>query len=275
MIYSFINILNILLPILYLSVFSLYLTDFYKEEKLFKSAKRYLLIGTLLLHCLYLFFRTIEYDHTPITNKFEIFSIISCSIAFSYLALELATNIRGTGAFIIFFSFLFQLISSLLVPDTYSVPDVLRNRLLGIHVISAILGYSGITISAVYGVLYLILYKQIKSSRFGLFFERLPSLEILEKLSYYSTLIGFILLGMAIVIGIVWLPAAFPNFSYADPKLIGTIIVWVVYGITIITKYFNQWFGKKLIYFTLVGFTIAILSLIITNTFAKTFHAFY
>jgi ABC-type uncharacterized transport system permease subunit len=217
----------------------------------------------------------IEYDHPPITNKFEIFSIIACSIAFSYFILELLTDIRGTGAFIIFFSLGFQLVSSIFIVDTYNVPEVLRNRLLGLHVINAMLGYSGITISAVYGLLFIKLYKNIKSNSFGLIFNKLPSLEILEKLSFYSMVIGSVLLTLAIIIGIIWLPSAFPNFSYADPKLIGTLIVWVVYCFGIGMKLFGNLYGKKVISFSLIGFLFAIMSLIITNSLAKTFHSFY
>ncbi len=267
--------LNIILPFLYLAVFSVYLFNFFKENKFFNNSKRIILFITLLVHLYYLAVRTIEYDHTPITSKFEIFSLLAFSICFSYFLLELLTDIRGTGAFIILFSLIFQIISSLFVPDSYIVPEVLRNRLLGMHVINAILGYSGFTISAVYGILYMMLYKNLKANKFGLIFNRLPSLETLEKLTYYSSIIGFVLLTVAIVIGIVWLPSAFPNFSYADPKLIGTFLVWLLYGFGIAKTMMADWFGKKVVRFSLLGFFIAILSLVITNTMAKTFHSFY
>lgn len=270
-----IKILNTLLPVLYAIVFGVYLFDFFNEKKAASNSKRVILFITLFFHAFYLVARTIEYNHPPITNKFEIFSIIACSIAFSYFLLELLTDIRGTGAFIIFFSLMFQIISSFFVTDTYLVPEVLRNRLLGLHVISALLGYSGITISAVYGLLFMLLYKNLRANKFGLIFDRLPSLEILEKLSFYSMIIGFILLTLAIVIGIIWLPAAFPNFSYSDPKLIGTLIVWIAYGVGIGFKLFGNLYGKKVILFSLIGFLFAIMSLIVTNSLAKTFHSFY
>ena len=270
-----ISIVNTLLPILYFAVFSVYLYDFFNEKKSFSNSKRIVLFITLLLHVYYLIARTMEFDHPPITSKFEIFSIIAASIAFSYFVLELLTDIRGTGAFIIFFSLVFQTISSLFIQHNYVVPEVLRNRLLGLHVINALLGYSGITISAVYGLLFMLLYKNLKANKFGLVFNRLPSLEILEKLSFYSAVIGFVLLSIAMVIGIIWLPKAFPKFSYFDPKLIGTLFVWLIYGIGIASKLFGNIYGKKVILFSLIGFIVAISSLIVTNTLAKTFHSFY
>jgi len=267
--------MNTFLPLFYLVIVAIYLYDFFNENKFFSNIKRLILFLTLLLHGIYLITRTIVFDHPPITSKFEIFSIIAFSIGFSYFVLELLTDIRGTGAFILFFSFVFQLISSVFIEHNYVVPEVLKNRMLGLHVVNALLGYSGITISAVYGVLFLLLNNNLKANKFGVVFNRLPSLEILERLNFYSAIIGFILLSIAMAIGIIWLPGAFPKFSYFDPKLVGTFIVWVVYGAGISSKLLGRLYGKKAIIFSLIGFSFAIISLIVTNSLAKTFHSFY
>lgn len=272
---STLELLNTILPFAYLFTFTAYTIDFINEKKILANSKRIFLFITLITHLFYLIIRTIEFDHTPITNKFEIFSILAFSLGFSYFILELLTDVRGTGAFILFFALIFQFFSSLFIEHNYIVPDVLRNRLLGLHVISALLGYSGITISAVYGLLFLLLYKNLRASKFGLVFNRLPSLEILEKLSFYSLVIGFVLITVAIVIGIIWLPSAFPDFSYSDPKLIGTALVWIIYGAGITSKIAAGWYGRKVIYFSLAGFLFAVISLILTSTLANTFHSFY
>src|ERR1035437_10314024 len=189
---STISVINILLPVIYAIIVTVYLYDFFNENKVLSNSKRLILFLTLLLHGIYLFTRTIVFDHPPITSKFEIFSIIAFSIGFSYFVLELLTDIRGTGAFILFFSLVFQFISSLFIEHNYIVPEVLRNRMLGLHVVNALVGYSGITISAVYGVLFLLLDNNLKGNKFGLVFNRLPSLVILEKLSFHSAIIGFV-----------------------------------------------------------------------------------
>ena len=269
-----VHALNWILPVLYLITFTVYTLDFARERKVFHNSKRIFLFVTLLLHTFYLLSRTIEFNHPPITTKFEIFTILAFSIAFSYFLLELLTDIRGTGSFIIFFSLVFQLISSIFIKDLLEVQEVLRNRLLGLHVISALLGYSGITISAVYGILFFMLYKNLKHNKFGLIFNRLPSLETLEKLSFFSAMIGFSLLTIAIIIGSIWLPLAFPEFSYFDPKLISTGIIWIVYGAGLLTKLLGKWYGKKVIIFSLVGFALMLLSLLLSNLLSNSFHSF-
>lgn len=272
---STIHSLNIILPFLYLATFLIYFFDFIRGEKKFINIKRVFLFFTLFLHLIYIVLRTVEFDHSPITNVFEIFTVLALSVSFSYFLLELLTDIRGTGLFIIIISFFFQVISSMFIQDLTEVRDVLRSNLLGIHVISALLGYSAFTVSAVYGFLYLILYKDLKLNKFGLIFNRLPNLEVLEKLSLYSAVIGFCTITLTITIGIIWLPKAFPKYSYLDPKLIGTALVWVLYGIGITSKVIGKWRGKRLVIFSISGFVVAILSTILSNFLAQSFHSFY
>ncbi len=273
--YTTIHIFNFILPLLYASGFGIYLYDFFFNVKKLDHFKRLILFLCIFLHIIYIIIRTFIFNHPPITNVFEIFTVLAFAISFSYFILELVTDVRGTGPFIIIFSLIFQLISSFFIKDLIEVREVLRSNLLGIHVFHALLGYSGITISAVYGFLYLTLYKDIKNNKFGLVFNRLPNLEILEKLSYYSAVIGFIALSVAIIIGVLWLPIAFPKFSYTDPKLIATFVVWLMYGIGIFAKISGRWIGRRIVILSIVGFIIAIISTITTNFLAKSFHSFY
>jgi ABC-type transport system involved in cytochrome c biogenesis permease subunit len=270
-----IHTINLLLPFFYISTFAIYFYDFQQGGKKFENSKRLFLFLTLIFHFLYLLLRTIEFNHPPITNVFEIFTVLAFAVSFSYFILELVTDIRGTGPFIIIISIIFQSISALFIQDLTDVKEVLRSNLLGMHVISALIGYSGITISAVYGVLYLILYNEIKLNKFGLIFNRLPSLEILERLSFIAAIIGFVFLTITIIIGIIWLPQAFPTITFLDPKLIGTFAVWILYGIGLINKFLGKWRGKKLIILSIIGFSLAILSTTLTNFLAKSFHSFY
>ena len=270
-----IDFLNLLLPFAYAATFSIYFYDFMKGGKKLTNSKRLFLFLTLILHSIYLVIRIIAFNHPPITNVFEIFTVLAFSVSFAYFILELLTDIRNTGPFIIIISIIFQVISSLFIENLVEVKEILRSNLLGSHVFSALIGYAGITISAVYGLLYLILYKEIKLNKFGIVFNQLPSLEVLETLSFYSAVIGFFMLTIAIVVGVIWLPTAFPDFSYADPKLIGTSIVWILYGLGIASKLFGNWRGRKVILFSIIGYILAILSTLLSNFLAQSFHSFY
>lgn len=272
---NIVDTLNILLPGMYFMAFLAYVANFFSDTGRLENGKRIFLFITLLLHAIYLLNRLITFSHPPITNVFEIMTVLAFCIAFSYFMLELITDIRGTGLFIIVISFLFQLLSSMFIKDTLVVKEVLKSNLLGSHVVTALCGYSSIAISAVYGFLYLLLYRELKSSKFGLIFQRLPNLEILEKLSFYSAVLGFVMLSVAIAIGGIWLPRAFQYFSYTDPKLIATAIVWILYGLGIVLKLSGRLQGRKIMILSIIGFLIAVFSTIVTNFLAKSFHSFY
>jgi ABC-type uncharacterized transport system permease subunit len=272
---TLIDFINILLPAAYFGTVWAYAKAFFKNSQAAKKIKTPLLVLTLLCHAVYLLARTVQFDHPPITTIFEIMSVIAFSIAFSYRVIEYLTKTKNTGYFILILAFMFQLISTLFIQDLSDVKTVLRSQLLGVHVISALLGYSAFAISAMYGFLYLMLYHHIKSNRFGIVYENLPNLEKLENLALTAVLSGFVLLTVAICVGLIWLPRAFTTFSYFDPKLIGTITVWALYGGGLVSKRAIGWQGRKIMILSIVAFTVSVFSLTVINIFFSGFHRFY
>ena len=270
-----ITAIEILLPFSYFATIWLYARAFFSSIKEAELLKRRFLLATLLLHFSYIILRTAAYGHPPITSIFEILSLISFTILLVYSYIEVRTGNSSTGYFILILPFFFQLCSSIFVKELSSVPPVLQSNLLGFHVSSAFLGYAAITISAVYGFLYLMLYHDIKSRQFGVIYKRLPNLETLERMSFTATVFGFVLLTIAIVVGIIWLPQAIANFSYADPKLLGTLAIWCIYGIGLASKRIAGWRGRKIMVLSVFAFAFAMFSMTIINLFFTGFHKFY
>ncbi|HLX11757.1 MAG TPA: cytochrome c biogenesis protein CcsA [Bacteroidota bacterium] len=269
------RILETALPAAYFCAIWAYAKAFFSGNKVAESVKTPLLGLCLVLHGGYLIVRTSILSHPPITSVFEIFSVIAFTIALAYLFIEWQTGNRTTGYFILIFSFFFQLASSLFIKENSEVPSILRSNLLGVHVSSALFGMAAITVSAVYGLLYLMLYHEIKSSRFGVIYQRLPNLEMLERMSFTSAAFGFAFLTVAIIIGIVWLPRSVPNFSYTDPKLWGTFALWLIYGIGFTARSVAGWRGRKIIVLSMFGFALAIFSMTLINVLFTSFHKFY
>ena len=269
------KLLEIALPFLYFGTVWTYAKSFFKGIRLAETLKMPLLGTTILVHTLYIFLRTIEYHHLPITSVFEIFSLIAFTITLSYWYIEYRTRNRTTGYFILILPFFFQLISSVFIKERTNIPPMLQNNLLGIHVSSALLGITAITISAVYGFLYLMLYHDIKSSQFSVIYKRLPNLEALERMSFNATIFGFVLLTIAMIVGLVWLPSSVPNFSYTDPKLFGTLAIWLIYATGFGARTIFGWHGRKVIVFSMAGFALAIFSMTVINVLFSGFHKFY
>ena len=162
-----------------------------------------------------------------------------------------------------------------MIREVTEIQPILRSNLLGLHVSSALLGYAAITISAVYGFLYLMLYHDIKSSRFGVIYQRLPNLETLERMSFTATVFGFILLTIAIIVGLIWLPRIAEGVPYTDPKLLGTVAIWLIYAVGLAAKRLKRWHGRRMMVLSMFGFATAMFSMTIINVFLSSFHKFY
>lgn len=272
---SAIEILVILMPIMYLGLVALYALAFFGDNPNAERRKSGFLIATIATHLVYLIVRTIAFDHPPITTVFEIMTVLAACIAVGYMYIEVRTRAKNTGFFILLLALVFQTVSSMYIKDLTVISPVLRSRLLGFHVSTALLGYAAISLSAAYGFLYLMMYHEIKSSRFGLIYNRLPNLEMLEKMSHKAELFGFWMLSVAILIGLVWLPKAFEDFSYWDPKLIGTLFIWALYAIGLSAKRKFGWQGRRTMIIAIVGFGFVFLSMTVINLYMSGFHSFH
>lgn len=272
---TLINTLTLILPFIYGGLVWLYAKNFFTDTPLHKNVQKFFVIPTALLHAFYLALRTEVFDHVPITTIYEIMSLISFAIVVVYIIIEYMIKVKGTGFFIITLSFIFQIISSLFIEDLLEVKPVLRSKLLGTHVSSALIGYVGLALAAVYGFLYIMLYRNIKAKRFNAFYTKLPNLEILEQMTAISIAIGFVFLGIAIAVGIIWLPRAFEQFSYFDPKLVITICIWILYGAGLLAKQYSGLKGRRFMILAIAGFVVSFFSLTVGNLYFSNFHNFY
>ena len=272
---SLIEIFVVLMPIMYLGLVVLYALAFFGGNPGAEQRKSLVLVVAIIIHLAYLILRTVAFDHPPITTVFEIMTVLAACIAVGYMYIEMRTKAKNTGFFILLLAFVFQTVSSLYIKDLTELSPVLRSRLLGFHVSAALLGYAAISLSAAYGFLYLMMYHEIKSSRFGLIYNRLPNLEMLEKMSHKAEVFGFWMLSVAIMIGLFWLPTAFENFSYWDPKLIGTLFIWALYALGLSAKRKFGWQGRKTMIIAVVGFGFIFLSMTVINIYMSGFHSFH
>ncbi len=270
-----VELLAVLMPVLYAVLVLLYGLAFFGTYPAVERVKARVLFAVIVAHLAYLALRTAVFDHPPITSLFEIMSVLAVSIAIGYAYIEVRTRTGTTGLFILLLALAFQTASSLFVKDSPQIPAYLHSYVLGFHVSAALLGYTAISLSAVYGLLYLLLYREMKSTRFGVIYARLPNLEMLETMSDNAVVFGFIALTVAIVIGILWLPRVFQEYSYWDPKLIGTIVIWLLYAAGLAAKKILGWQGRKTMIIALVAFGFVFLSMTVINLYLSSFHRFH
>jgi HemX protein len=267
---------EVMLPVQYVLTSMMYGLAFFQDNITAKWWKSKLLLTTVVLHTMYIGMYTTSNGHCLITSPFEIMSLIAYTIMICYSAIEFISKVKGTGFFLVSIAMIFAIFSAVTIriPSDAVFNPILSNLGIGLHITAAIIGYGGIAISAVYGLLYLLMFRDLKRGSFGALYNHLPSLESLERLNGIATIMGFVFLTIAIGIGAFWLPYYFPSFSYLDPKLIMTGFVWLIYALVLAAKFIAKLNGKTVVTLTLIGFGLAIISLTIINAFSGSFHKF-
>ncbi len=143
---------------------------------------------------------------------------------------------------------------------------------MGVHLIASIFGFSAIAIAGLYSILYLLLFRQIEQNRFELLFQRLPNLEVLEKLTMHAVSFGFLFLSITLFAGFMEQHASGQAISLLEPKLVTLIIIWMLYGTSIFIKPIIGWDIKHMAYLFIVLFVFITLLIVLMTFFSPTFH---
>ncbi len=272
--YQFTQALNVLIPLVYGISLGLYITYFLiNNPTLGKLASRFLLLG-ILLHIMFFGSKWAHFKYFPIADSFASLSMLALSIALIYYILEKIVKEGKTGIFFLSITFMFQLISSMFIRSGPITNQLLLDPKFGIHTTFTLLGISSLAISALYGLMYIMLAKEIKSHRFSAIYDGLPSLETIETMARNATAVGIILLGFGIFMGHLWAYKVLGYFFKPDPKIIATDIAWLVYIAGWIIVKIKNLHGLRIRIISFVGFLLFFVTIILINFLSATFHKF-
>ena len=271
---SLIGILNTLLPILYIVLLYLYGIHFYNAAHSTSKYLRGATFFTILVHFGEIALRGLYFGRFPMATISEFMSVLAWSIVVVYLYVEYRLRLKTTGVFVLAWVFLLQFFSSAFIVFDSAVPAIFKSPMFFFHTSSAILSYSAFFISAIYGIMFVMLFNQIKSARFGIIYNRMPSLEELNEMIFRSALPGFIFLTISLVLGILWRKEVDPTAPHFDGKVVSIYAVWFIYGSIIVGKNLGRWSGKWVAYTSIAGFVLILISFVVVNLFITSFHRF-
>lgn len=262
----------------YILVVAVYLILFLKNAAWTRRLATPLAWATLAAHALLLVAVSISYRHVPVASMWEAFSAIAFALTLVYLLLEARLKNKATGAFLLVFPLLFHGSASVFGSHSPEVNEILRSPWFGVHVAAAMVGYAAFAIAAAYGVLYLWLYRELKSKRMGLVFKRLPNLESLAWLNWNALCLGWCALTIAIGVGIPWAMSLRARGDiqnpFTDPKFISGIIVWTIYAVCLHGRFVAHWSTRRVVRVSIVAFVLLVLSSFVVDLFLSSFHAF-
>ncbi len=270
---SLLSILNHLLPALLAMAWVNYSIYFVRRDPFAQRTATPFLVGTVALQIVYVILLGIHYRHHLMANIYEVLTVIALALSIVYLIVETVHRNKSMGVFVLPIIFGFQLAGSVWIQPEHSLDPILRDPMFGFHTGTIALAYAAFLLSAVYGVMYRVFYGALQAKRFGLFFERLPSLDDLSKMTMGATSTGFVFLSLSLIFGMVWAGRAAPGF-WSDPKFITTMIVWAGYGVAVASHHFAKWTGRRIVNLNLAAFALLFVSFLALRLFFDTFHRF-
>ncbi len=244
----------------------LYTWFFFKNDKAIIAPMQLTFRITLGLQGIYVLVLGLALGHLPMASAFQALTLVVLAVSIIYIYIEYHLEAKTTGFFVVILIFVMQLISTLGVGPTAHVPEVLYNPFFIIHTSTAMLGYSAFAIAALYGLMYLLLFYSLKGGRFGVIYNRMPSLEMLNEMNNKASQFGLFFLTFSIIIGVIWAKFFYDKNNALDPKTVVGMVTWFIFTIQLIGRRVLRWGGKRLAYFAITGFIIVVLSMIAINT---------
>ena len=204
----------------------------------------------------------------PVLNFSQAMAFFAWSLAFVYLVLVVRAQSESFGLILAPVLFLFTAAAywaKIYYGDQDTVKESLLNPYFIMHIVSAFFAYASFALSFAAGILYLIQYRELKAKRAGTFYQKLPSLEELERLIYQPLLWGAPLLVTAVGVGMLWSKSAFGQFWIFDPKTITTAITALVYFAILYLRFVTSVRGKQVALLSLFAFALVVFSFVGTR----------
>jgi cytochrome c-type biogenesis protein CcsB len=232
---------------------------FRTSEKLTQWASRLLMVGCVA-HILSTVHLTNLLRHLPLTNMQESLSFFSMMIVVAFLVLERKYKVTTLGSFVMPVVLLMLIVSSALHGEMRQLPPILQSNWFWVHALLAFVSYAAFAIAFGVAVMYLTQRHFLKTKHLGGLFQKLPSLETLDEISYRCLAIGFPLLTVALISGAIWSEKAMGSYWVWDPKQTWSLVTWLIYAALLHGRLTIGWRGKRAALLSIIGFMVLLLT---------------
>jgi ABC-type uncharacterized transport system permease subunit len=232
-----------------------------RRKMLFIIATVSVTVG-FILHTGLLTVRSIETGHGPYTTTFEYYAFFSWAIVLVYLIAEIRYKIKDLGSFVIPIAVISLAYAQVLSWYAGAAEPVIQFWLT-IHRTFSFIGYAAFALTFGVGIMYIIQEGQLKSRHPGVFYYRLPSLEILDDINKKAVDIGFPLITSGLISGIIWTWQRDGFFSLDLKRTFLMVLTWSIYGTLFLGRIIAGWRGKRAAHFVIYGFIAIIIAYIV------------
>ncbi len=176
----------------------------------------------------------------PVASAGGLLFAMALATALVYLVLETRIGRKAIGVFPMALVTIVVTLGSASGDPLVPVAEELRQWGVAVHVGGAILGYAGLLLAAMFGALYLLQRRALRGRKFGLLWDRLPSLELLDQMCFRSLLAAFLFQTLTIGCGHWARFSAEEVLPYASSKIIVSNGIWLLAGVFGVGRAFER-----------------------------------
>ena len=274
--------MNAIPLVLYAAAAVVYAVHFAKRQPAVGRMATTLLLLAVLSHTFVIGMQTMEVRHVPFASRSHAISTFVWLLALSYIYLEVTTDERAMGVFILPIAVGLQMIPAF-SPGIENADPVLDSPWFWVHLLSLMFSYATFALAGMLGLTYMLQFKEIKKKHLGYFYARLPSLHVLDAMNSRAVIVGWLFLTIGVVVGVVWTAQAralapgnsnLQAMSLNDPKILIALLTWAVYAFEVFARSTMGWTGRRAAWLSAVGFVIVLLNFLPVSYFVTTSHTF-
>jgi ABC-type uncharacterized transport system permease subunit len=232
-----------------------------------------LLAGGLVAHYFALLERSRDLHTVPYHDLAGSMSLFGWLLALTYLSLEVFHRQRSVGALVLPFVLAFFLFANA-APATHSAAVPAKGVAFALHVTLSILAYAAFGLSCVLSVIYLAQQRLLQRHKIGSFLWRLPPLDLLDRMSQSSVLVGLIAITIGTALGFLWVDRLTGDIWHYDPKYVVTLLVLFAYIVYLRLARNPGWRGARASQVCIFNFAVVIFSFTVVNLFFSHAHRY-
>jgi len=259
----------------YLTSMGLYLRFLYSGRDLTGRLATMLMFFGLVAHYLALLMRAKGSHTVPYNDLQGSMLLFGWLLAVTYLCLEIYHRQRTVGAFVlpVILAFFF---AAYLMPEHTKAPGATHGVVFALHVTLSILAYAAFALSCVLSLMYLAEERLLRDRKLSDALWRLPPLELLERMSHTSVLVGLITIVVGTSLGFLAVDRRLAeHYSYFDPKYVFTLFVLVLYAIYFRVARTAAWRGARASKLCVFNFFLVVVNFAVVNLYFSQYHRYF
>jgi cytochrome c-type biogenesis protein CcsB len=141
---------------------------------------------------------------------------------------------------------------------TETVTDINAAWLFPVHTTLLIFAYAAFFVVFISSIMYLLQERELKLKTFSAIFHRLPSLTTINNIATTAVGIGWTLLTLGILTGMVWSESRDNRLWHNDPKEIFAALTWLLYLVLVLYRATAGWRGRRAAWMGVAGFALVL-----------------